>query len=615
MHKQSGPTCFCRSGFTLGKDNRTCEDVNECDFFGICSQTCSNTPGGFICSCADGYTQFKSSLTHPSVPSHNATTGCRANSPDTLMYFATKTEGRGFNLTSQKYFSVARGLPHVIGVGYDTLEGRVYWTDVKAGQESIISASSLGGEHKLLVNRGLDMPEDLVVDEVSRNLYFTDSIAKCIGVCSLDSKGCTKLVTEVKQPRAVALHHKRFLVLFTDWDKDSKKVGMINMDGKNLTSLVSERLGWPNGLAVDEELDRVFWSDARQDLLESIKLDGSDRRTVLAGIVKHPFSLAVFEDRLYWSDWENKDIVSCNKFTGKDMKVHVKEVGVQPFGITVTNPVLAKSYTSPCSHKPCSHICLPSSATSYTCLCPAHLSLMQNKRSCSESLKSTLLVASSRAIFKAHPHSIGKSNFPTIATLRNGQVAGLTTGQDGTTLILKRNYNKAIVSRVVDEGKLVNVLEGPLTTISSISYDPRSYTLFFIDQKAQSVMAENLKTGGRVTVVDVSQSAQPLSLLVVPEHNKLLVGQLNLLSAFELGPQKNSPGISDGRFSSTSFSKPTCLAYSSDLDAVFVADHHYGAIYRYLYLAKIMYKQSVVKWLVVGLCRSYYCHCLGLFNF
>merc|ERR1719204_2405056 len=110
------------------------------------------------------------------------------------------------------------------------------------------------------------------------------------------------------------------------------------------------------------------------------------------------------------------------------MKVHVKEVGVQPFGITVTNPVLAKSksYTSPCAH-----VCLPSSATSYTCLCPAHLSLMQNKRSCSESLKSTLLVASSRAIFKAHPHSIGKSNFPTIATIRNGQVACLTTGQDG----------------------------------------------------------------------------------------------------------------------------------------------------------------------------------------
>merc|ERR1719474_2599548 len=221
------------------------------------------------------------------------------------------------------------------------------------------------------------------------------------------------LSQSVKQPRAVALHHKRFLVLFTDWDKDSKKVGMINMDGKNLTSLVSERLGWPNGLAVDEELDRVFWSDARQDLLESIKLDGTDRRTVLAGIVKHPFSLAVFEDRLYWSDWENKDIVSCNKFTGKDMKVHVKEVGVQPFGITVTNPVLAKSYISACAHQPCSHICLPSSATSYTCLCPAHLSLMQNKRSCSESLKSTLLVSSSRAIFKAHPHSIGKSNFPT----------------------------------------------------------------------------------------------------------------------------------------------------------------------------------------------------------
>ena len=210
---------------------------------------------------------------------------CRANSPDTLMYFATKTEVRGVNLTSQKYFSVAKGLPHVIGVGYDNLEGRVYWTDVMAGQESILSSKAMGGDVRQLVNRGLDMPEDLVVDEVGRNLYFTDSIAKCIGVCSLDpTRGCAKLVSGVKQPRAVAIHHKRFLVLFTDWDKDSKKVGMVGMNGRNLTSLVSDHLGWPNGLAVDEELDRVFWSDARNDILESVRMDGTDRRVVLAGL-------------------------------------------------------------------------------------------------------------------------------------------------------------------------------------------------------------------------------------------------------------------------------------------------------------------------------------------
>ena len=298
IHKPSGPTCFCRAGFAISNDNRTCEDLDECQNFGICSQACTNTLGGYYCSCAAGYSLVNSTVESLHSKTTHAENGnntmanstnmvvstCQANSPDTLMFFATKTEVRGVNLTSQKYFSVEKGLPHVIGVGYDTLEGRVYWTDVMAGQESILSSKAMGGDVRTLVNRGLDMPEDLVVDEVSRNLYFTDSVAKCIGVCSLDAtRGCAKLVRGVKQPRAVAIHHRRFLVLFTDWDKEFKKVGVVGMDGRNLTSLVSEHLGWPNGLAVDEELDRVFWSDARNDILESVRLDGSDRRVVLAG--------------------------------------------------------------------------------------------------------------------------------------------------------------------------------------------------------------------------------------------------------------------------------------------------------------------------------------------
>ena len=297
--------------------------------------------------------------------------------------------------------------------------------------------------------------------------------------------------------------------------------------------------------------------------------------------MKHPFSLAVSEDRLFWSDWENKDIVSCNKFTGKNLRVHVKEVGVQPFGITVTNPVMARSYISrgsPCGASPCSHICLPSSSTSYICLCPAHLSLMPNKRSCSESTKSSLLVATGTAVFQAHPLSIGMSTFPTVATLGDGQVAGLATGQDGTTLVLERSNDTATVSSVSMYGRLVKDLWGPFSSISSISYDPRSYTLFWINMKAMSVMAENLRTRDRVTVL--GGPVVPLCLLVVPEHNRLLIGQPNLLSSFILGPQTKTEGISSDRLSLTTFVKPTCLAFSSNMNAVFVADQAYSAIYR-----------------------------------
>ena len=96
------------------------------------------------------------------------------------MYFATKTEVRGVNLTSQKYFSVARGLPHVIGVGYDTLEGRVYWTDLEDDSRQSIRSALLvpqgeDADERDVVTTDVDHPDGVAVDWVGRNLYWTDS--------------------------------------------------------------------------------------------------------------------------------------------------------------------------------------------------------------------------------------------------------------------------------------------------------------------------------------------------------------------------------------------------------------------------------------------------------
>lgn len=44
---QAGFYCECRKGYKLASDNRTCEDINECDIPGSCSQICTNLRGGF----------------------------------------------------------------------------------------------------------------------------------------------------------------------------------------------------------------------------------------------------------------------------------------------------------------------------------------------------------------------------------------------------------------------------------------------------------------------------------------------------------------------------------------------------------------------------------------
>lgn len=43
---KAGFYCDCRQGFQL-VDNKTCEDINECDIPGSCSQLCTNERGSF----------------------------------------------------------------------------------------------------------------------------------------------------------------------------------------------------------------------------------------------------------------------------------------------------------------------------------------------------------------------------------------------------------------------------------------------------------------------------------------------------------------------------------------------------------------------------------------
>ena len=48
-------TCTCPQGYQLGQDQLSCEDVDECQTFGQCSQRCINHPGNFECRCEEGY--------------------------------------------------------------------------------------------------------------------------------------------------------------------------------------------------------------------------------------------------------------------------------------------------------------------------------------------------------------------------------------------------------------------------------------------------------------------------------------------------------------------------------------------------------------------------------
>ena len=564
MNTPDGPTCYCQPGYQVAADKSSCVDRNECDQFGSCSQACENTVGNFSCSCMEGYTMHNSS--------------CVATKGEPVLFFSTKSEVRGLKVRSMEYFPVATNLPYVIGVGFDSVNGRVYWTDVEAGKETLLSAGLDGSGTKDLVTNGLDMPEDLVVDEINRNIYFTDSVRKHLTVCSIDASGCSVLVSGIEQPRAVAIYHKQRQVLYTDWGSQPAIV-LVAMDGSYKKDLVKEGLIWPNGLAVDEVLDRIYWSDAKKDTIESIHMDGTGRMVILDTVAKHPFSMAVFEDSLYWSDWEMQEIVSCNKFTGKNFKTLVKEAGIRPMGITIAHPLLAQSGPpSPCTNSPCSHVCLPKPLPSigFTCACPSHLVLGSSGTQCGESLlSSNLLISTSSHIYTLHPQSVGQTSYDFVTSLPTTSLitSMAANGVDSTVYFVKRDNDGKIFSLERETGHKKAVVTGD--QFGSISYDPMSNNLFWVDIHKMSVMVHSLSTGATMEAFTMSSTSSPLSIMFVTEKNRLLVGEEGKISVFKLGDAYVQEVIS------VELSSPTSMVYSATMDAVYIGDSDSRAIFKW----------------------------------
>lgn len=374
-------TCFCNDGFTMAADNKTCYDIDECQTYGTCSQKCSNSRGSYTCSCEEGY-----------ILDEENKKSCLAEDDSNvpILYFSAKTEIKSLNLRNHNITLVSndnRWVKEAIGVSFDGFENRIYWSNVQPGHQSIVSSKLDGSDAKIVANGSFKMPEDVVIDTLGRNFYYTDSGKKLVGVCSIAGGYCNHLITKnLDQPRGLALFPSEGLMFFSDWGR-KPQISKSGMDGTGHTPIITHDIKWPNGITIDVTLKRIFWSDANYDRLESAKLDGSDRRPVLEHVIRHPFSLAVFEDTLYWSDWNGKEIQSCNKFDGSQHETIIKDSEGVPMGIHIFHPLLEPFSKSPCYWHPCSHICvLAQGGKKHACKCPEQMILNSDNRTCNNTI-------------------------------------------------------------------------------------------------------------------------------------------------------------------------------------------------------------------------------------
>ena len=70
-------------------------------------------------------------------------------------------------------------------------------------------------------------------------------------------------------------------MFWTNWNEARPSIQRAETSGTNFRSIVTENIAIPNGLAIDNKMEKLFWADANLDKIEMCDFLGDECRVSL----------------------------------------------------------------------------------------------------------------------------------------------------------------------------------------------------------------------------------------------------------------------------------------------------------------------------------------------
>lgn len=367
--------------------NKTkCIDIDECKIHGTCSQRCTNEIGSYKvalmcaflwwnkgwfdfsflfvlcyqCDCDKGYKKDPNNL--------NRCTASVGGNASLIVGF--QNDMRRISIDHPDEMLIIQNVNYtrsltVFDYSYQTKE--VFWCDV--GHQSIFRTSidDKNGYNRKVI-RALSKyttVNGLAVDWIYKHIFYTQYMVNSIiiikhngsfiwfvGLFSIQQSSYFKhnytiVVTDFDgtmettllsgdsagEPYAIALDPTRGRMYWTDCGKNPH-IERANLDGTMRETIIDKskiNIITPIALTLDFSTNRIFWMDSKLSSISSCGFDGSNIRPILKLYkrLSNPYSLSVFEDYVYWTNWELGDVLEANKFNGSDWQTIVESKTVR----------------------------------------------------------------------------------------------------------------------------------------------------------------------------------------------------------------------------------------------------------------------------------------------
>ncbi|XP_072349712.1 low-density lipoprotein receptor-related protein 1-like [Scyliorhinus torazame] len=285
------------------------------------------------------------------------------------------------NLNSPvKPFEDPDSMKNVIALAFDygnsaKAGNRIFFSDIHFGNIQQISDDG-SGRRTIVENVG--SVEGLAYHRAWDALYWTSYTTSTITRHSIDQnrQGAFERETVVTMsgddhPRAFVLDECLSLMFWTNWNEEHPSIMRSTLVGSSVFIIIGTDIRTPNGLAIDHQAEKLYFSDASLDKIERCEYDGSNRQVILKSEPVHSFGLAVYGDYIFWTDWVRRAVLRADKYTGGHLRVLRADIPQQPMGIIAVANDTNNCKLSPCKvlNGGCQDLCLLTPEGRVNCSC------------------------------------------------------------------------------------------------------------------------------------------------------------------------------------------------------------------------------------------------------
>ncbi|KXJ05767.1 Low-density lipoprotein receptor-related protein 6, partial [Exaiptasia diaphana] len=325
MKNSNSRRCACSMGFSLGKDQTSCDAINN------------------------------------------------------FLLYATSKAIYGTSIDfkdSTSAMNPIAGMSNINSIDFFYNSSWIFYSDDR--KRNIGRVNRDGTRKMIIISTGLRRPQGIAVDWVGMNLYWTDSGTDLIEVSRLNGSSRHVIISSgLSEPRSIVVHPGRGLLYWSDWSPP--RIERSSMDGSFRQVLVwGSKIRRPSGLTIDYDQDIVYWVDLRRDSIWNMDLNGGNQKKLVSRL-KQPLGLSVFGELLYWADRNKNIIQSAYKTNGTNIKQ--KTLLTKPRDVQVFSSERQSTGGVCEANGGCADLCLAISSKRKRCACSLG-SLSSDKRSC-----------------------------------------------------------------------------------------------------------------------------------------------------------------------------------------------------------------------------------------